>query len=99
MPSPGVSVIPENMPGAAGALAMEYVGSQPADGYTIGFDGSGRIFHQYRVYALPTQFFIDENGVISDVAQGPLTSEAARAYIERILPPVGAQPTSPSPSP
>ncbi|GAA2541374.1 tripartite tricarboxylate transporter substrate binding protein [Microbacterium mitrae] len=33
----GVSVIPENMPGAAGALAMEYVGSQPADGYTIGF--------------------------------------------------------------
>lgn len=33
----GVSVIPENMPGAAGALAMEYVGAQPADGYTIGF--------------------------------------------------------------
>jgi len=32
-----VSVIPENMPGAAGALAMEYVGSQPADGYVIGF--------------------------------------------------------------
>ncbi len=33
----GVSVVPENMPGAAGALAMEYVGNQPADGYTIGF--------------------------------------------------------------
>lgn len=33
----GVSVIPENMPGAAGALAMEYVGSQKADGYVIGF--------------------------------------------------------------
>lgn len=32
-----VSVVPENMPGAAGALAMEYVGSQPADGYVIGF--------------------------------------------------------------
>ena len=32
-----VSVIPENMPGAAGALAMEYVGSQEADGYVIGF--------------------------------------------------------------
>jgi tripartite-type tricarboxylate transporter receptor subunit TctC len=32
-----VSVIPENMPGAAGALAMEYVASQPADGYVIGF--------------------------------------------------------------
>jgi len=33
----GVSVIPENMPGAAGALAMEYVAEQPADGYVIGF--------------------------------------------------------------
>jgi len=33
----GISVIPENMPGAAGALAMEYVAAQPADGYVIGF--------------------------------------------------------------
>ena len=33
----GVSVVPENMPGASGAIAMEYVGDQPADGYTIGF--------------------------------------------------------------
>lgn len=33
----GVSIIPENMPGAAGALAMEYVGSQDPDGYVIGF--------------------------------------------------------------
>lgn len=33
----GVSVVAENMPGASGALAMEYVGSQPADGYVIGF--------------------------------------------------------------
>ena len=33
----GVNVIPENMPGAAGALAMEYVAAQPADGYVIGF--------------------------------------------------------------
>lgn len=33
----GVSVIAENMPGAAGALAMEYVGAQDPDGYVIGF--------------------------------------------------------------
>ncbi|WP_293697018.1 tripartite tricarboxylate transporter substrate binding protein [uncultured Agrococcus sp.] len=33
----GVSVIPENMPGASGAIAMEYVGDQDPDGYTIGF--------------------------------------------------------------
>lgn len=33
----GISVIAENMPGASGALAMEYVAAQPADGYVIGF--------------------------------------------------------------
>lgn len=33
----GVSVIPENMPGAAGAIAMEYVSDSDPDGYTIGF--------------------------------------------------------------
>jgi tripartite-type tricarboxylate transporter receptor subunit TctC len=33
----GVSVIPENMPGASGALAMEYVGAQEPDGHVIGF--------------------------------------------------------------
>lgn len=67
--------------------------------YTIGFDASGRIFRAYKVYALPTQFFIDPNGVIRDVAQGPLTDEAASAYIERILPSTGASPGGPSPSP
>lgn len=66
-------------------------------GYTIGFDGSGRIFHSYRVYALPTQFFIDPNGVIREVVQGPLTVEAASAYIERILPQTAAIPAA-SPS-
>lgn len=33
----GVDVIPENMPGASGAIAMEYVAEQPADGTVIGF--------------------------------------------------------------
>lgn len=33
----GVSVVPENKAGASGAIAMEYVGKQKADGYTIGF--------------------------------------------------------------
>lgn len=32
-----VNVIPENMPGAAGALAMEYVADQDPNGYVIGF--------------------------------------------------------------
>ncbi len=66
--------------------------------YTIGFDASGHVFDAYRVYALPTQFFIDPNGIIHDVAQGPMTVESASAYIERILP-KDAPTASPSPSP
>jgi thiol-disulfide isomerase/thioredoxin len=68
--------------------------------YTIGFDGAGRIFRAYKVYALPTQFFIDPMGVIRAVAQGPLTVESASAYIEPILPPAPAYlggDSSPSP--
>jgi peroxiredoxin len=68
--------------------------------YTIGFDASGRIFDAYRVYALPTQFFIDANGVIRDVVQGPLTTETASAYIQKILPAPGqgSPTTGPGPS-
>ena len=32
--------------------------------YTIGFDGSGDVLRAYKVYALPTQFFIDTEGRI-----------------------------------
>ena len=61
--------------------------------YTIGFDGSGHVFHQYRVYALPTQFFIDPDGRIRYIAQGPMSEEGASQRIESILPPA-ASPSS-----
>lgn len=65
--------------------------------YTIGFDGSGDVLREYRVFALPTQFFIDPNGVIQQVVSGPVDEQGARALIESILPgPVAAN--SPSPS-
>lgn len=54
--------------------------------YTIGFDTSGDVFHEYKVYALPTQFFITPEGIIRDVVQGPLTEAAAVTEIGRILP-------------
>jgi peroxiredoxin len=53
--------------------------------YTIGFDASGHIFRQYRVFGLPTQFFIRPDGVIASV--GKTVDEAsAVAAIEAILP-------------
>ena len=55
--------------------------------YTIGADVSGHVFRAYRVFALPTQFFIDPDGVIRYVVQGPLSQEAAAERVEAILPP------------
>jgi peroxiredoxin len=56
-------------------------------GYTVAADLSGDIFHLYRVYALPTQFFIDPNGRIAAIVQGPLDAVGAAAEVEAILPP------------
>jgi cytochrome c biogenesis protein CcmG/thiol:disulfide interchange protein DsbE len=53
--------------------------------YTIGFDASGHIFRRYRVFGLPTQFFIRPDGTIASV--GKTVDEAsAVAAIESILP-------------
>ena len=60
--------------------------------YTIGFDGSGHVFDEYRVFALPTQFFLDENGVIRFIVQGPLSEEGASQRIAAILPEATATP-------
>jgi peroxiredoxin len=63
-------------------------------GYTIGFDGSGKIFHAYKAFGLPTQVFIDPNGIIASIVGAPLDEAGATAQIEAILPggtaPVGS---------
>ena len=64
--------------------------------YTIGFDGSGHIFREYKVYALPTQFFLDTDGVIVEVVNGPVDEAGASALIESLLP---EAPVSSSPAP
>lgn len=75
----GVSV-QETTPADVGAYADRY----ELD-YTIGFDGFGHILRTYRVYALPTQFFIDTNGVIQLVLNGPVDEAGASALIESML--------------
>jgi peroxiredoxin len=60
--------------------------------YTIGADVTGAIFHAYKVFALPTQFFIDPSGVVRQVVNGPLDEKRAAQMVESILPP------GPSPS-
>jgi len=60
--------------------------------YTIGFDGSGHILRTYRVFALPTQFFLDTDGVIEVVLNGPVDEAGATALIESLLPPLSSDP-------
>jgi peroxiredoxin len=55
-------------------------------GYPIAFDTSADIFRLYRVYALPTQFFIGPDGTILDVVNGPLSHQDAQARIDAWLP-------------
>jgi thiol-disulfide isomerase/thioredoxin len=64
-------------------------------GYTIAADLSGDVLHLYGAYALPTQVFIDPNGIVRAVVNGPLTASQAEGYIGAILPVAVA--TSPSP--
>lgn len=66
-------------------------------GFTIGGDVSGHIFRKYRASALPTQFFIDPEGVVRYVIAAPMSREAASARIEALLP--GASDASPAASP
>jgi len=66
----------------------------------VGFDGSGHVLREYRVFALPTQFFIDPNGVIVQTVNGPVDEAGAAALIESLLPATpGSGVPSPSPAP
>jgi len=67
-------------------------------GYTIAADSTGDVFRAYRLYGLPTQFFIGPEGAIRAVVPAPLTMAGAIARIEAILP-GGTAPGVPSPSP
>jgi len=67
--------------------------------YTIGADVTGAIFHTYHVFALPTQFFIDPDGVLRQIVNGPLSETRASQLIESILPPAPSGAPRPSASP
>ena len=84
--------VQETSPADVAAYAARY-----QLGYTIGFDGSGKIFHAYKAYGLPTQVFIDPNGVIASIVGAPLDRAGAVAQIERILPARPSTSTSPAP--
>ena len=55
-------------------------------GYRIAFDAAADVFHGYKVFALPTQFFIGPDGRILQVVNGPMTDQSARLLVEARLP-------------
>ena len=88
--------VQETSPADVAAYAAKY-----QLGYTIGFDRTGQIFHAYKAYGLPTQVFIDPDGVIASIVASPLDAAGAEAQIRAILPAAagaGASTGSPSPS-
>ncbi len=66
--------------------------------YTIGADVTGAVFHTYKVFALPTQFFIDPNGLVRQIVNGPLDEARASQLIESILPPGTGPSATPPPA-
>jgi thiol-disulfide isomerase/thioredoxin len=60
--------------------------------YTVGFDATSAIFHTYRAFGLPTQLFVDRDGVIQELILGPITRASAEARVARLL---GLEPPSP----
>lgn len=50
-------------------------------GYTVAADLAGDVFRRYRVYGLPTHYFLDGEGIIRSIVQGPVTPESAASNL------------------
>ncbi len=50
-------------------------------GYTIAADLTGDVYRRYKVFGLPTHYFLDANGIIRSIVQGPVTPEIVAANL------------------
>ena len=53
--------------------------------FTVGFDATSAVFQTYRAFGLPTQYFIDREGVIQHIVLGPVTRDQAANLIVPLL--------------
>jgi len=59
--------------------------------YTVAADLAGEVFRRYRIYGLPTQVFLDSDGIIRAIVQGPVDAQLAAASLALVgLPPSGS---------
>jgi thiol-disulfide isomerase/thioredoxin len=82
----GISV-QESSPQNVAAYAAKYQVDYP-----IAPDSTGEVFRTYRLYALPTQFFIGPEGAIRAIVPAPMSEKAAIARIEPLLPTANGSP-------
>ncbi len=82
-PDSGLEIVAISVQETTAEDVRDYVDRYDLD-FTVGFDATSAIFHAYRAYGLPTQLFIDHNGVIRNVVLGPV----GRAQAESILAPL-----------
>ena len=62
--------------------------------FAVGADTSARIFHAYRVYALPTQFIVDADGILRQIVNGPLDVASASRIFDALLLPISPSATN-----
>ena len=67
-------------------------------GYIVAADLAGDVFRLYRVYGLPTQYFLDGEGIIRSIVNGPVTPASAAANLALLgLEPPSAAADAPTP--
>ena len=60
--------------------------------FPIGFDATSAVFKAYQAYGLPTQLFIDREGIIRSVVRGPVSELTGEQNLAPILSASGASP-------
>jgi peroxiredoxin len=79
----GVRVLAVDQLEADDAVQQFVAGLGVAD-LTVLLDSDGRVGSTYRVTGLPTSFFIDQDGLLKDIAVGPLSRSTAASRLESI---------------
>jgi len=96
----GLAVLGISVQEATAADVRAYAQKYGLD-YTVAADLTGEVYRRYKVFGLPTHYFLDANGVIRSIVQGPVTPEIAEANLAGLglIPPgLGTPAASPVPA-
>lgn len=80
----GLALIAVSVQETTAEDVRRYVETYDLD-HIVGFDATSAVFHAYQAFGLPTQVFIDGDGIIREVVLGPVSREQAGAIIDRLL--------------